>query len=178
MYVTTVEVRLAGGVRRMRNDRRPGTAPADLGAVFDSHATALYRTILAYTGGRSDVAEDAVGEAFARATAHVAEIRDLVPWLYRVAFNVATDELRRDRHRADYALEDRAHLPPETLGLFEVLRHLPPRERAAMALFYVDDLPVADVAARMGVAAATVRVHLMKGRRRLRDLLGDEEVDE
>ncbi len=162
----------------MRIDRRPGTAPADLGAVFDSHATALFRTILAFTGGRSDVAEDAVGEAFARATAHADEIRDLVPWLYRVAFNVATDELRRDRRRVDHALEDPVQFPPEAFGLFEALRHLPPRERAAMVLFYVEDLPVADVAARMGVAAPTVRVHLMKGRRRLRDLLGDEEVDD
>ena len=57
---------------------------------------------------------------------------------------------------------------------------LPLRERAAMVLFYVLDLPVADVAARMGVAAPTVRVHLMRGRRRLRDLLrrrrGDRPV--
>lgn len=162
----------------MRIDRRSGTAPTDLGVVFDSHATALYRTILAYTGGRSDIAEDAVGEAFARAAAHVEEVRDLVPWIYRVAFNVATDELRRDRHRADQPLGDPVQLPPEAVGLFDAMRHLPPRERAAMVLFYVNDLPVAEVAARMGVAAATVRVHLMKGRRRLRDLLGDEEVDD
>ena len=45
-----------------------------------------------------------------------------------------------------------------------------------MVLFYVLDLPVAEVAARMGIAAPTVRVHLMRGRRRLRDLLGDDEV--
>ena len=168
---------MAEGARRMRTDRGPKTAAPDLGAVFDGHAAALYRTILAFTGGRSGVAEDAVGEAFARAAAQLNDIDDPVAWLYRVAFNVAADELRRDRRRADHALDDPVQLPPEALGLFEAMRHLPPRERAAMVLFYVNDLPVAEIAARMGVAAAAVRVHLMKGRRRLRDLLGDEEVD-
>ena len=40
------------------------------------------------------------------------------------------------------------------------------------------DLPVADVAKRMGINAATVRVHLHRGRARLRELLGAEETDD
>jgi RNA polymerase sigma-70 factor (ECF subfamily) len=56
------------------------------------------------------------------------------------------------------------------------MKHLPPRERAVMALFYVLDLPVSEVADRMGLASATVRVHLTRGRRRLAALLGDDEV--
>jgi RNA polymerase sigma-70 factor, ECF subfamily len=178
MDVATVEVRMAGGVRRMRTERRHEAAAADLGAIFDAHAAALYRTILAYTGGRSGIAEDAVGEAFARAAARFDDLRDPVAWLYRAAFNVATDELRRDRRRAERDAVDPVQSPPEAVGLFEAMRRLPPRERAAMVLFYVSDLPVAEVADRMGVARATVRVHLMKGRRRLRDLLGDEEVED
>jgi DNA-directed RNA polymerase specialized sigma24 family protein len=47
-----------------------------------------------------------------------------------------------------------------------------------MVLFYVNDLSVAEVATRMGVARPTVRVHLTQGRRRLRELLGDDEVDD
>ena len=47
-----------------------------------------------------------------------------------------------------------------------------------MVLFYVNDLSVAEVASRMGVAGPTVRVHLMKGRRRLRELLGDDELED
>jgi DNA-directed RNA polymerase specialized sigma24 family protein len=39
------------------------------------------------------------------------------------------------------------------------------------------DLDVAEVAHRMGVAEPTVRVHLYRGRKRLRELLGTEEVD-
>ena len=147
-------------------------------AVFDVYAAALYRTILAYTGGRGDIAEEAVAEAFARAAAQPpAKLRDPVAWLYRVAFNVANDELRREKRVGSVAAEPiEAVAPPEVSGLIEALRTLPLRERAAVVLFYVLDLPVVDVAKRMGVASPTVRVHLMKGRRRLRTLLGDDEV--
>jgi RNA polymerase sigma factor (sigma-70 family) len=154
---------------------RGADSAVDLGALFESHAPAMYRTILAYTGGRADVAEEAVGEAFARATVRSAELRDPVAWLYRVAFNVANDELRRER-RARGSARESVQQPPELSGVLEALKRVPPRERAVMALFYVVDLPVNDIAARLGIASATVRVHLMRGRRHLAALLGDEEV--
>ena len=55
------------------------------------------------------------------------------------------------------------------------LRQLSPNQRAAIVLRYEADLPVDDVARRMGIAAPTVRVHLHRGRTRLRELLGSEE---
>jgi RNA polymerase sigma-70 factor, ECF subfamily len=156
-------------------DERHGE-PADLGAVFDTNAAALYRTILALTGGRADIAEEAVAESFAHAAARTDTIRDPVAWLYRVAFNVATDELRRERRHDDREPPEVPQLPPEVTGVFDALRQIPPRERAAVVLRYVLDLSVSEVAARMGVASPTVRVHLMRARRHLRALLGDDEV--
>jgi RNA polymerase sigma-70 factor, ECF subfamily len=158
-----------GGVRKAAE-----ASAVDLGALFESHAPAMFRTILAYTGGRSDLAEESVGEAFARAAVRSAELRDPVAWLYRVAFNVANDELRRER-RIGGPARDSVQRPPELIGVLEALRKIPPRERAVMALFYVMDLPVAEIAARLGIASATVRVHLMRGRRHLAALLGDGE---
>lgn len=94
--------------------------------MFDGNAAAVYRTILAYTGGRADVAEESVAEAFARAAARWGELRDPVAWLYRVAFNVATDELRRERRPRDG--RSQAVPPPSEPGeLFDVMRRLPPR---------------------------------------------------
>lgn len=169
------EARLSPDAVHPRSRRAREVEPLDLGDVFEAHAAPMYRTILAYTGGRADVAEEAVGEAFARATAHGEALRDPAAWLYRVAFNVANDELRRERRHGGEP-PDTPQWPPETAGLFHALKQLPPRERAVMALFYVLDLPVADVAERLGVASATVRVHLTRGRRHLATLLGDDEV--
>lgn len=178
MDTTISEAGLIPGAEQADAPRTRSAEALDLGAVFDANAAALYRTILAYTGGRGDLAEDAVAEAFARAAAQpTAKLRDPVAWLYRVAFNAANDELRREKRSGSQDAEPTDVMePPEVAGLFDALRSLPLRERAAMVLFYVLDLPISEVAARMGVAAPTVRVHLMRGRRRLRGLLGDEEV--
>jgi RNA polymerase sigma-70 factor (ECF subfamily) len=92
-----------------------------------------------------------------------------------VAFNVANDELRRER-RNRAVVRDTVQQPPDLSEVLEALKRLPPRECAVMALFYVLDLPVREVAARLGIAAATMRVHLTRGRRHLAALLGDEEA--
>jgi len=180
MDTTISEAGLIPDAEQADAPRTRSAEALDLGAVFDANAAALYRTILAYTGGRGDLAEDAVAEAFARAAAQpTAKLRDPVAWLYRVAFNAANDELcSSDLKRAGSVAAEpiEAVAPPDVSELIEALRTLPLRERAAVVLFYVLDLPVADVAKRMGVASPTVRVHLMRGRRRLRTLLGDDEV--
>jgi RNA polymerase sigma-70 factor, ECF subfamily len=59
----------------------------------------------------------------------------------------------------------------------DALRRLSANQRAAIVLRHVLDLDVAEVARRMGIATPTVRVHLHRGRARLRELLGAEEVD-
>jgi RNA polymerase sigma-70 factor (ECF subfamily) len=178
MDVVMTEVRLTPDANHPVSGRARATDALDLGEVFEAHAAPLYRTILAYTGGRADVAEEAVGEAFARASAHPGALRDPVAWLYRVAFNVANDEFRRERRHGAAPQAERPEPPHEFAGLFDALKQLPPRERAVMVLFYVLDLPVAEVADRMGLASATVRVHLTRGRRRLAALLGDDEVND
>jgi RNA polymerase sigma-70 factor (ECF subfamily) len=147
-----------------------------LDALFRSESDGVYRTLLAFTGGRADVAEEATAEAFARAVAQGDGLRDPVAWIYRVAFRVAIDEFRREGKKA--APPPTAVVPgPELNGMVDALRRLSPNQRAAVVLRYVMDLDVPEVAHRMGTATPTVRVHLHRARKRLRELLGDEEVD-
>jgi RNA polymerase sigma-70 factor (ECF subfamily) len=153
----------------------PAPVSADLDLLFRAEGDGVYRTLYAFTGGRVDVAEEATAEAFARAVARRGQLRDPLAWIYRVAFRVAIDELRRDRRRATAV--DEPVSPPELVGVIDALRRLSPNQRAAIILRHVLDLDVAEVAKRMGIAAPTVRVHLHRGRSRLRQLLGDEEVD-
>jgi len=51
------------------------------------------------------------------------------------------------------------------------LRQLSPKQRGAVYLHYQVDLPTDEVARLMGTSPAAVRVHLMRGRRRLAELL-------
>jgi len=157
---------------------RPTDAPHDLDAVFREHAPGVYRTLYAFTAGRAAIAEEATAEAFARAIAHTSSIRDPVAWIYRTAFRVAAAELRRER-REPLEAEERAGEGARGLErLVDALRELSPNQRAAVVLRYEADLPVDEVARRMGINAATVRVHLHRGRGRLRELLGVEETDD
>jgi RNA polymerase sigma-70 factor (ECF subfamily) len=149
--------------------------PSDLDALFREEGDEVYRTLYAFTGGRADVAEEATAEAFARAIAQGDALRDPLAWIYRVAFRVAIDELRADRRRASQV--DVAVPPPELAGLTDALRQLSPNQRAAIVLRHVLDLDPDEIAHRMGIAQPTVRVHLHRGRKRLRELLGDEEAD-
>ncbi len=153
------------------------TVPAgDLDALFRAEGYGLFRTLVAFTGGRADIAEEATVEAFARAVAQQETLRDPLAWIYRVAFRIAIDEVRREgRHAA--ASDVAAHLPPELHGVIDALKELSPNQRAAVVLRHVAGLDTDEVAERMGIARPTVRVHLFRARKRLRDLLGDEEVD-
>ena len=59
--------------------------------------------------------------------------------------------------------------------LLVALRKLPDAQRAAVILFYYADLPVSDIAARLGSNSLAVRANLSRGRGRLRQLLGDHD---
>lgn len=134
----------------------------------------LWRAVLAYTGGRRELTDDVVAEAFARTLERSSSVRAPEPYLYRVAFRLAAAELRRHRTVADVP-DLPANPDPEVSEVFDALRHLSPGQRAAVFLRYQADLPIAEVARLMGTSAAVVRVQLMRGRRRLADLLGGED---
>jgi len=165
-------------VRGKRPDQvRPGTA-ADYEKVFRDAAPGLWRTIYAFAAGRRAVADDAVAEAFARALERAGQIRDPVPWLYRTALRLAAEDLRRERREPEPEPDQAAASAAGLAALVPALRQLSAAQRAAIVLHYEADLPVREVARRMGTSAGAVKVHLLRGRRRLRELLGDEEADD
>jgi len=150
----------------------------DYDAIWRGSGAMLWRAVYAYSGGRRDVADDAVAEAFARVMARGAEVRDPVAYLYRVAFRVASAELARSgKEGAD--VPEIAIADPTQNGLPDLLRalkELTPAQRAAVYLHYRADMPVRQVAELMGTSSAAVKVHLMRGRRRLAALLGEDDV--
>ena len=57
-------------------------------------------------------------------------------------------------------------------GLWDAVLHLPEEQRAAVTLYYYEDLPVAEVARVLGVAQGTVKSRLGRARQRLKRVRG------
>jgi RNA polymerase sigma-70 factor (ECF subfamily) len=155
----------------MALDRLP-----DVAELYRDLAPRLWRAVYAYSGGRRTIADDAVAEAFARLIESDGAVRRPFSWLYRVALRIAAAEMRRESAR----FPDREEVAePAGLGdLMRAMRQLSPSQRTAVFLHYQADLPVRDVALAMGTSVAAVKVHLHRGRNRLRSLLGTEEADD
>ena len=126
----------------------------------------------------ADAAQDALLQLY-RHWNEVGEIRDPVAWLYRVAINRSNDYRRRAARSARLlarlitasAGDDWA--APDVAGtqLVAVFRALPLGQRTAATLYYLADLPVAEVARVMNVSEGTVNRHLYRAREALRGTL-------
>jgi len=150
------------------------TADAELEHLWREEGQRLWRAVSAYAGD-PEIASDAVAEAFTQALARPAEIREPLPWLWRTAFRIATKELRRRRKRNPVRVADSYEMPDPLVETLRVLQRLPTRQRAAVVLHDYADRPTNEIAEVLGVAPATVRVHLSHGRARLREILKEHD---
>jgi RNA polymerase sigma-70 factor (ECF subfamily) len=134
---------------------------------------------LTWVAGDPHVAADATDEAFARAYANWRKVERMASpggWVYRVALNVVRRRMRRA------ALERRTVEPPAEVAhvvnreIWMVVQQLPERQRVAVVLRYLLDLPEQEVATAMGVSRGTVASALAAARRRLADWLTVEEA--
>jgi RNA polymerase sigma factor (sigma-70 family) len=127
--------------------------------------------VLCTVSGDPDAAAEATDEAFARALFRwdrVGAMASPEGWTYRVALNV----LRRRKRRAGMEArlrhrEDVVEAPCPAGEVWDQVRRLPERQRAAIVLRYVGDLPEAEIAAAMGVTRGTVASTLADARQRL-----------
>lgn len=152
--------------------------------VYEASYRRLVAQAYAVAGDRVE-AEDAVQEAFARAVAagqRFHRVDNPEAWLRTVAMNV----LRRRWRRAHLfrALSPRLATPSDVPGLsedhvalMEALRALPFDQRQTVALFYLADLSVQEVADALGVAEGTVKSRLGRARTALAGLLQTEGAD-
>jgi RNA polymerase sigma-70 factor (ECF subfamily) len=138
----------------------------------------LWRAIYAFSGD-TEVASDAVAEAFAQLLRRGTEVRHPAAWAWRAACKIARGVLQARRAGMELPVETTAgghvdrYADPDLLA---ALRRLPDGQRAAVVLFYYADLPISQIAARLGSNGLAVRANLSRGRRRLRQLLGDDDA--
>ena len=148
----------------------------DIERLYRESAPQLWRSIYGFAGGRRHLAEDAVAEAFARAIERRNEIRDPLAWIYRTAFRIASRELQQERRSPPPSPDPVPGIDPaDVQDVLSALWTLSPNQRAAVVLHDQEGFTAPEVGRLIGISAATVRVHLFRARRRLREVLGGEE---
>ena len=146
--------------------------------------------------GDTELARDVTQEVFLRLFRVIHRYRSgssFDAWLYRIAFNLAIDALRRERpHRESTPLDPVAEgspaatdpslrpstAPPEDLRAREVRRIftelsslLPRKQRLAFILREIEGLPTSEVAAALRSTESTVRNQVLQARRTLQQEL-------
>ena len=188
--VTAFATQLPLTVRLRSDDRqiRVVSTDPDFDHFFLSHYDGLVRSLTAITGDHTR-ADDCVQEAFVRAYGRWRRIRrydNPATWVRRVAINLSRDghrsEARRRRRedRNGVELPDNAPSPEMAvagdLDLVALLGRLTPQQRTVAALFYIEDISVAEVAAILDLSTGAVKFHLNKARSALKIILEAEEV--
>lgn len=139
---------------------------------FDASYRRLVGQLYAVCGDLTE-AEEVVAEAFARAVASRRTFERAErpeAWLRTVAVNVARTRHRRSAiaerlgRRPGPEVRRDADLSDDRLALVAALRTLPAAQRESLALHYLADLPIAEVAETLGVAVGTVKARLSRGR--------------
>jgi RNA polymerase sigma-70 factor (ECF subfamily) len=168
-------------VRPERRAEDIGDADPDAGFddFFRLEHPRLLAMALALTGVR-EVAVDIAQEAMVRALRDWERVRSLdspAGWVRRVATNLVNDWHRGNARFARYAprlVDDRPTLmaDPESARFWAAVRALPDVQRSVIALYYLEDRSVAEVAELLEVPTGTVKSSLSRARSALATVLG------
>ena len=156
--------------------------------MYRQEFAAVFALAYVLSGSRSaaeELAQDAFLAAHRRWDA-ISQYDDPAGWVRRVCANRSTSLIRRrvSEAKALTRLAGRRvvpdELPPDDAAFWAHVRKLPKRQGQVVALHYLDDLPVAEIAAILQCAEGTVKVHLHRARTTLAaelrcELTGGEE---
>ena len=142
--------------------------------LYRERGDRIWRGVLAFAGD-PEVASDAVAEAFAQVLRRGDEVRDPERWIWRAAFRIAAGELKERRKVVDTVATPAYEMEEPARDLVVALSALSERQRASVVLHDAAGFSAREVAKMVGSTEAAVRVHLVRGRRRLRDLLQDDD---
>jgi RNA polymerase sigma factor (sigma-70 family) len=159
--------------------------------LVHDHQAMVFRTLLRLTGSREHI-DDLAQDVFLRLYRALPSFRGealITTYLYRITVNVAQDEWKR-RRRDDRPLvslsdetadwEARLQHPSRNAEeqmeerefqqmVEEQLQRLSQVERTVLVLYHQEECTYEQIALALGLPIGTVRTHLHRGRKKLRD---------
>jgi RNA polymerase sigma-70 factor (ECF subfamily) len=161
--------------------------PQAPGSLVKRHYAELYRYAFSVLG-EERAAEDAVHDAFERAFSALGRYSErrlramkLRPWMYRITLNVARNRLRQRREvplveisAVDSAGHDERR--EDVMDALGALGKLPERQRVAVTLRYLQDLPYAEICSVTGWPEGTAKTLVRRGLMRLRKIMAIEDT--
>lgn len=159
-----------------RADSEPQPVVRDFEQFYRQNYGAVVGIVFGLSGSRH-AAEDIAQEAFLRAHRSWADVRghpNPEGWVRLVAMNLARSRLRRlgaeTRALARFAGMNHTPFPeiePPNETFWKAVHSLPHRQREVVALHYLEDMAVADIAQVLEIAVSTVKNSLAQARSNL-----------
>lgn len=152
--------------------------------VFIAHVEreqeALRGFLLALCCGRKDDADDLAQDALVKAYLSSAGYQNqgkFRSWLFKIAYNTFLNHKASLRYTE--SIDEARTLISSTTAdsefehqdLYLALRTLPPKERSAITLFYLNDYNIKEIAAITDTSEDAVKKQLSRGRDKLREQL-------
>jgi RNA polymerase sigma-70 factor (ECF subfamily) len=159
---------------------------ADFDAFYQASARRVVLYLYAICGDLSD-AQDIAQEAYARAWQHwpkVSGFDNPEGWVRTVGWRLAANRWRGvKRWLAAQARLGPTDPPtdspsPDRVAVVAALQQLPAAQRQAVALHYLLDMSVNEIAAGTGTPAGTIKARLSRARTALAGLLGEHSQEE
>jgi RNA polymerase sigma factor (sigma-70 family) len=162
-------------------DAASNDAPEDFDTFFRTLFPGVARAA-ALVARDPSTGQDLAQEAFARLYQRwhdMASLDHARNFVFRVAINLARSHVRKrlrlslfgSTHPGEAVMSDPSARSDDWMMIAEALGALSPRQRACVVMVDYVDMDAGSVAKLLGMGAGTVRVHLMRGRRALRETL-------
>ena len=184
------ETDLAAEVKRLLAGGRREKAAERFGAIIDRQQRRAARIAYHYLRDPAEV-DEVVQDAFLKAFLHLPSFREdlfFELWFTRILVNACLDRLKAKARRARWLVPSdtlAADGPPSNdpspeatllakerrTHLMVAIDRLPTRQRTAVILSHLEGGTAREVSVVMGLNESTVRVHLFRAVRKLRDLL-------
>ena len=183
------------------DDRAPDDSSALVAAVLGNVPGAFERLVRDYQGlcwhiiqrmvRHPEDTRELCQETFLRVHRNLHQYRFDAPlksWIGQVAYSVAKRHLERRRVPLAEATDADGESLLDNIGdgfdletataddevarcLHAAIETLPPLQRTLLTLYHLDEVPIAEIARITGLAEGTIKSHLFRSRKRLREAL-------